>query len=169
MSYEYHPYLGVMTKMTQPDGTEQYFEYDYFGLLTEQGYLGENNTTYGEINYSYSNIGEMCIRDRYIGVKNLKIFGFGPRPQDFIACNAPIKPLFDLGVEIMENSELDLFEAFHNHADDSRIGALVKEMEEELGSNIHLHLLSHLHYNIRYSHNVIKIGKYIYNNRFNIV
>ena len=69
----------------------------------------------------------------YIGVKNLKIFGFGPRPQDFIACNAPIKPLFDLGVEIMENSELDLFEAFHNHADDSRIGALVKEMEEELG------------------------------------
>ncbi len=69
----------------------------------------------------------------YIGVKNLKIFGFGPRPQDFIACNAPIKPLFDMGVEIMENSELDLFEAFHNHADDSRIGGLVKEMEEELG------------------------------------
>src|SRR5699024_1824339 len=26
-----------------------------------------------------------------IGVKNLKIITFGPRPQDFFACNAPIK------------------------------------------------------------------------------
>jgi len=69
-----------------------------------------------------------------IGVKNLKIFGFGPRPQDFLACNAPIKPLYDLGVEIMENSELDLFEAFNKHADDPRIPDVVKDMEEELGS-----------------------------------
>jgi L-fucose isomerase-like protein len=28
-----------------------------------------------------------------IGVKNLKIITFGPRPQDFFACNAPIKGL----------------------------------------------------------------------------
>jgi len=40
-------------------------------------------------------------------LKKLKIFSFGPRPQDFLACNAPIKPLYDLGVEVMENSELD--------------------------------------------------------------
>ena len=59
VEYEYHPYLGVMTKMVQPDGTEQYFEYDYFGLLSEQGYVGENSETYGEISYSYSNIGEL--------------------------------------------------------------------------------------------------------------
>lgn len=59
VEYEYHPYLGVMTKMIQPDGTEQYFEYDYFGLLSEQGYVGENSETYGEISYSYSNIGEL--------------------------------------------------------------------------------------------------------------
>jgi len=26
-----------------------------------------------------------------IGIKGLKIFSFGPRPQDFLACNAPIK------------------------------------------------------------------------------
>ncbi|MBQ2748489.1 MAG: fucose isomerase, partial [Clostridia bacterium] len=26
-----------------------------------------------------------------IGVKNLKVITFGPRPQDFFACNAPIK------------------------------------------------------------------------------
>ncbi len=68
-----------------------------------------------------------------IGVRNLKIIGFGPRPQDFLACNAPIKPLYSMGVEIQENSELDLFESFNNHAGDSRIPEVVKEMEEELG------------------------------------
>lgn len=68
-----------------------------------------------------------------IGLGKLKIFSFGPRPQDFLACNAPIKPLYDLGVEIMENSELDLFEAFNKHANDPRIPAVVKDMEEELG------------------------------------
>lgn len=69
-----------------------------------------------------------------LGLSRLKIITFGPRPQDFLACNAPIKPLYDLGVEIMENSELDLFEAFNQHANDARIPALVKEMEEELGA-----------------------------------
>ncbi len=68
-----------------------------------------------------------------LGIKNLKIFTFGPRPYDFLACNAPIKPLFDLGVEIMENSELDLFEAFKKHEGDPRIPAVVKDMEDELG------------------------------------
>lgn len=68
-----------------------------------------------------------------IGLSKLKIFSFGPRPQDFLACNAPIKPLYDLGIEIMENSELDLFEAFNNHANDRRIPETVKEMEQELG------------------------------------
>ena len=33
-----------------------------------------------------------------IGVKNLKIITFGPRPQDFFACNAPIMGLYKLGV-----------------------------------------------------------------------
>ncbi|MCD8089044.1 MAG: L-fucose/L-arabinose isomerase family protein [Clostridiales bacterium] len=68
-----------------------------------------------------------------IGLKNLKIMSFGPRPENFLACNAPIKPLYDLGVEIQENSELDLFESFNNHAGDSRIEGVVKEMAEELG------------------------------------
>jgi L-fucose isomerase-like protein len=69
-----------------------------------------------------------------IGLSKLKIFGFGPRPHDFLACNAPIKPLYDLGVEIMENSELDLFATFNQHANDPRIEAIVKEMAEELGT-----------------------------------
>ena len=68
-----------------------------------------------------------------VGLSDLKIISFGPRPLNFLACNAPIKPLFDLGVEIEENSELDLFEAFKKHEGDERIPAKVKEMEEELG------------------------------------
>lgn len=31
-----------------------------------------------------------------IGLKGLKIITFGPRPQDFFACNAPIKGLYEL-------------------------------------------------------------------------
>ena len=69
-----------------------------------------------------------------IGVSNLKIITFGPRPQDFFACNAPIKGLYELGVEIEENSELDLFEAFNKHAGDPRIPDVVKDMEAELGA-----------------------------------
>lgn len=69
-----------------------------------------------------------------IGVKNLKIISFGPRPQDFLACNAPIKPLYDLGmVSVQENSELDLLAAFRQHADDERIPAVAREMADELG------------------------------------
>ncbi len=69
-----------------------------------------------------------------LALKNLKIISFGPRPQDFLACNAPIKRLYDLGVEIEENSELDLFASFNAHAGDERIPAVVKDMENELGA-----------------------------------
>jgi len=69
-----------------------------------------------------------------IGIKKLKIFTFGPRPFDFLACNAPIKPLFDLGVEVQENSELDLFESFNNHANDPHIESVVADMAKELGA-----------------------------------
>ena len=68
-----------------------------------------------------------------IGLSSLKIISFGPRPLNFLACNAPIKQLYNLGVEIEENSELDLFEAFNAHAGDARIPEVVKDMEEELG------------------------------------
>ena len=70
-----------------------------------------------------------------LGVKSLKVFGFGPRPYDFLACNAPIQPLFDLGVNVQENSELDLFEHFHKMASrKDEIDAIVKDMKKELGA-----------------------------------
>ena len=68
-----------------------------------------------------------------IGLKNLKIITFGPRPQDFFACNAPIQPLYDLGVEVQENSELDLLVTYKQHAGDKRIAAVAEDMAKELG------------------------------------
>ena len=68
------------------------------------------------------------------GLANLKIISFGPRPMNFLACNAPVKQLYNLGVEIEENSELDLFEAFNKHADDPRIPEVAADMAKELGN-----------------------------------
>jgi len=68
-----------------------------------------------------------------IGVKNLKIITFGPRPQDFFACNAPIKGLYEIGVEIEENSELDLFVSYKKHANDPRIADVCADMAKEMG------------------------------------
>ncbi|MEW5901229.1 MAG: fucose isomerase [Acidobacteriota bacterium] len=71
-----------------------------------------------------------------LGLKKLKIFAFGPRPQDFLACNAPLKPLYDLGVEIMENSELDLYDIFQAAKGDRRIRIVAKDMARELGPGL---------------------------------
>ena len=69
-----------------------------------------------------------------LGLKKLKIFAFGPRPQDFLACNAPIKLLYDIGVEIMENSELDLYDIFLKAKGDPAIKAVARDMAKELGA-----------------------------------
>ncbi|MBQ0167098.1 MAG: L-fucose/L-arabinose isomerase family protein [Treponema sp.] len=68
-----------------------------------------------------------------VGLSKLKIITFGPRPMNFLACNAPIKQLYNLGVEIEENSELDLFESFNKHAGDKRIKEVAADMAKELG------------------------------------
>jgi L-fucose isomerase-like protein len=71
-----------------------------------------------------------------VGLKNLKIISFGPRPQNFLACNAPIKQLYNLDVEIEEESELDLFESYQKHADDKDgIEEIAKDMAKELGQS----------------------------------
>lgn len=68
-----------------------------------------------------------------LGLKKLKIIAFGPRPDDFLACNAPIKALYDLGVAVEENSELDLLVAYNKHNNDPRIPDKIAEMKNELG------------------------------------
>ena len=49
-----------------------------------------------------------------------------PSRRTFLACNAPIKALYDLGVDVEENSELDLLVAYNEHADDPRIPAKMR-------------------------------------------
>jgi L-fucose isomerase-like protein len=67
------------------------------------------------------------------GVRNLKIISFGPRPFDFLTCHAPIQPLFDLGVEIMENSELDLYALVQEEKGNPEIKRIAAEIAAELG------------------------------------
>jgi L-fucose isomerase-like protein len=67
------------------------------------------------------------------GVRNLKIISFGPRPHDFLTCHAPIQPLFDLGVEIMENSELDLYDLVQSETGTAESKRIAGEITTELG------------------------------------
>ncbi|MCX7983533.1 MAG: fucose isomerase [Bacteroidetes bacterium] len=68
-----------------------------------------------------------------VGVKGLKILSFGPRPFDFLTCHAPIQPLYDLGVEIMENSELDLYDIVQAEKENPEIKQRAEEITKELG------------------------------------
>jgi L-fucose isomerase-like protein len=67
------------------------------------------------------------------GVRNLKIISFGPRPFDFLTCHAPIQPLYDLGVEIMENSELDLYDLVQAETGSADVQRIAGEIATELG------------------------------------
>ena len=67
------------------------------------------------------------------GVRNLKIVSFGPRPFDFLTCHAPLQPLHDLGVEVMENSELDLYDIVQAEKGNPEVKRIAGEMASELG------------------------------------
>ena len=79
-----------------------------------------------------------------IGVQNLKIITFGPRPQDFFACYAPIKGLYELVVEIEENSELDLLVSYNEHKGDERITDIIADMKSEMGENVYEDMLDRM-------------------------
>jgi L-fucose isomerase-like protein len=68
------------------------------------------------------------------GVRNLKIISFGPRPFDFLTCHAPLQPLFDLGVEVMENSELDLLDIVQAEKENPETKRIAGEIAAELGA-----------------------------------
>jgi L-fucose isomerase-like protein len=67
------------------------------------------------------------------GVRNLKIISFGPRPFDFLTCHAPLQPLYDLGVEVMENSELDLLDIVQAEKGNPETKRIAAEITTELG------------------------------------
>lgn len=115
----------------------------YCGMLNCSYNLGLRNKTAYIPEYPVGTAEELAekiseyipIAKAILGIKSLKIITFGPRPDDFLACNAPIKALYDLGIAIEENSELDLLAAYNKHKDDPRIPAKVTEMAQELGTD----------------------------------
>ena len=79
-----------------------------------------------------------------LGLTNLKVITFGPRPQDFFACNAPIKGLYELGIEIEENSELDLLVSYNAHKGDARVAGIIDEMKAEMGEKVYADMLERM-------------------------
>jgi hypothetical protein len=65
--------------------------------------------------------------------RSVAFFSFGPRPHDFLTCDAPIQPLFDLGIEIMENSELNLYDLVQNETGNRKSMRIADEITAELG------------------------------------
>lgn len=113
----------------------------YCGMLNASYNLALRNTRAYIPDYPVGDAGDCAdmihdflpvARVKY-GLEHLKIISFGPRPANFLACNAPIKQLYNLGVEIEEESELDLYEAFLKHEGDQRIGAVSDDMAREMG------------------------------------
>jgi len=103
-----------------------------FGLRKLNPYIPEYPVTDAEDTAKL--IEEFIVIARIVnGVRNLKIFSFGPRPFDFLTCHSPIQPLYDMGVEIMENSELDLYDIVQAEKDNPQIKTIAKEMAAELG------------------------------------
>ncbi|MGN0665804.1 MAG: L-fucose/L-arabinose isomerase family protein [Huintestinicola sp.] len=113
----------------------------YCGMLNASYNLGLRNIKayipeypVGTAEETAEQIGEFIpIAKALLGLAKLKVISFGPRPQDFLACNAPIARLYDIGAEIEENSELDLYAAFNEHANDPRIPDVIADMTKELG------------------------------------
>lgn len=68
-----------------------------------------------------------------IAIQNLKVVAVGPKPAIFVGANAPTHLLYNIGVDVTENSELELYESFKKHEGDKRIEKIVGEMTQELG------------------------------------
>jgi L-fucose isomerase-like protein len=102
------------------------------GLRSQRGYLAPNPIALpaavaADVEHFFD------VARVVLGVRNLKVIAFGPRPQDFFTCHAPLKPLYDLGVEVMENSELDLLELYRAAAEQKRkIQSVARDMAREL-------------------------------------
>lgn len=79
-----------------------------------------------------------------LAVRDLKLIDIGPRPSSYLAASAPNHLLYDLGIEISEYSELELFDSFKKHDGDRRIEKIVAEMEQELSDNVSSEILPSL-------------------------
>lgn len=70
-----------------------------------------------------------------LAVRDLKVISFGPRPSSYLAASAPNHLLYDMGIELGEYSELELYDSYKKHAGDKRIDKTVEAMAAELNVN----------------------------------
>lgn len=77
----------------------------------------------------------IAIARTLLAVKDLKLITIGPRPSSYLAASAPNYLLYDIGVEVSEYSELELFDSFKKHEGDKRVEKTVADMEQEIGFN----------------------------------
>ena len=78
----------------------------------------------------------VAISRALLAVQDLKLITIGPRPSSYLAASAPNHLLYDIGVEVSEFSELELFDSFKRHEEDKRIEKTVDGMKEELNTVI---------------------------------
>lgn len=74
----------------------------------------------------------LSIARTLLAIRDLKVISFGPRPSSYLASKSPDHLLYDIGIEIGEYSELELFDSYQKHEGDRRIERVVAEMEQEL-------------------------------------
>ncbi len=74
----------------------------------------------------------LSISRTLIAIKKLKLISIGPRPTSYLAANAPNHLLYDMGIELSEYSELELYNSFKKHENDNRIEKTVEGMKEDL-------------------------------------
>ncbi len=79
-----------------------------------------------------------------LAVRDLKLITIGPRPSSYLAASAPSHLLYDIGIEISEYSELEIFDSFKKHEGDKRIDKTVEAMTAELDVNKTPEILSAL-------------------------
>lgn len=68
-----------------------------------------------------------------LAVRELKVISFSPRPSSYLAASAPDHLLYDMGIEIGQYSELELFDSYKKHEADKRIEGTVAAMRQQLG------------------------------------
>ena len=57
-SYTYAPYINSVSSVTNPDGTTHNYSYNYLGMLTDESWTKNGNTS-GEISYNYDGFGQL--------------------------------------------------------------------------------------------------------------
>ena len=64
--------------------------------------------------------------------------------REFVPIARGIKGLYELGIEIEENSELDLLVSYNAHKGDARVAGIIDEMKAEMGEKVYADMLERM-------------------------